>query len=215
MDNRVRPVAIAYAHPGTVRAEFADSLFTLLSRYRVQSRICLGSGPRIATTRNNLVRHFLNDTTAPWLWMLDADMQFTPDCLDRLLQAGKHYKVVSGLCFARNDSDTVYPTLYRRDDDGVIQKVPEYPENELIEVDGTGAACLLIHRSVLTEIARKYPEPYVWYEDTAEGGREIGEDITFCLRAKEVGFPVAVHCGVKVGHVKSKVFGENDYRSRS
>lgn len=208
-DRSVLPVAVAYAHPGTVRAEFADSLFGLLARYRVQSRICLGSGPRIATTRNKLVRHFLDDTSAEWLWMVDSDMTFAPDILTKLLSTNR--KVVGGLCFARNNDGTVYPTLYRRGDSGFLYRMDSYRKDRLIEVEGTGAACLLIHREVLEKIGANHPEPYRWFEDTHDRGREIGEDVEFCLRAKAAGYPVAVHTGIKLGHVKSFVVTEEHY----
>lgn len=203
-------VCVAYAHPGTVRAEFADSLFSLLARYQLQSRICLGSGPRIATTRNKIIRSFLDRTSAQWLWMVDADMTFTPDILERMLDCDQ--QVVGALCFARNDDGTVYPTLYRDNrPDGFIDRVFDYEPDSLMEVDATGAACLLVHREVLEKVGLDNDEPYRWFADEAEDGREIGEDITFCLRVRKLGYPVYVHTGIVCGHVKTKIVTEQDY----
>lgn len=204
----VLPVCVAYAHPGTVRAEFADSLFALLNRYQVKSRICMQSGPRIATTRNNLIRAFLDDTTAEWLWMVDTDMTFEPDVLERLLACD--VPVVGALCFAR-DKDSCYPTIYTQDGKGFIERMYDYPQDELLEVDATGAACLLIHRSALERIGVNNKEPYRWFADTSFEGREIGEDITFCLRCWQLNIPVHVHSGVRVGHIKDVIIDEQTY----
>lgn len=207
----VLDVCVAYAHPGTVRAEFADSLFGLLNGYQVKSRICQQSGPRIATTRNQMVRAFLDDTTAEWLWMVDTDMTFDPDILERLLDCNE--EVVGGLCFARAKGG-IYPTMYRYDEETeFIERVYDYPEDELVSVSATGAACLLVHRSVLEKVGIDNKEPYRWFADTATpDGREIGEDITFCLRCLDIGIPVHVHTGIKCGHIKEVNIDETAYK---
>jgi len=40
-------------------------------------------------------------------------------------------------------------------------------------------------------------------------GRRVGEDLSFCLRARSAGVPVNVHTGVQVGHVKSRMLGKS------
>lgn len=44
------------------------------------------SGANIVTARNRIVRVFLENTDAEWLWMVDSDMTFEMDTLDRLLE---------------------------------------------------------------------------------------------------------------------------------
>jgi GT2 family glycosyltransferase len=36
----------------------------------------------------------------------------------------------------------------------------------------------------------------------------MGEDLTFCLRAAAAGYPIHVHTGVQVGHMKSTTLGK-------
>ncbi len=39
----------------------------------------------------------------------------------------------------------------------------------------------------------------------------IGEDIGFCRRAKEAGFRVFAHAGVRLGHIGNKIYHPNEY----
>ena len=44
-------------------------------------------------------------------------------------------------------------------------------------------------------------------------GISVGEDYTFCLRAKDIGARIFVHTGIALGHVRTVAFGERDYRA--
>jgi hypothetical protein len=81
----------------------------------------------------------------------------------------------------------------------------------MCEVHATGAAFLLIHRSVLTKMGEIYREsPYPWFlEGSVYKGTKFGEDWAFCMRAIEAGFKIHVHTGVKIGHVKPQVLDED------
>jgi hypothetical protein len=79
----------------------------------------------------------------------------------------------------------------------------------------TGAAFLLVHRSVIQGIAdRKYNEAFPWFQETEMSGNPAGEDITFCLRAELLGFPVHVDTSVKVGHHKSQLLTEDLFKAQ-
>jgi hypothetical protein len=58
--------------------------------------------------------------------------------------------------------------------------------------------------------------PGHWYQPieigkgAERGFTEFGEDLSFCLRAKALGFPVYVHTGVKTTHDKGGVFLDED-----
>jgi hypothetical protein len=225
-------VFIAYAHPEQIDAEFHGSLMDLIWADAVGKRRIVGhggyirmsSGPRIAATRNKLVKQFLGrPESAEWLWMVDADMTFTPDIVDRLLaSADKNERpIVGGLCFAGGRGPFAYPTLYRfaKDIHGapLCMRIEDYPRDALLRVDATGAACLLVHRSVFQAILANRPNTaFPWFAEAelpnpAGEAREIGEDITFCMRAAEAGFPVYVDTSIRVGHRKMFVLDEYEY----
>lgn len=237
-------VVIAWIHPGTVDGMFCDSVVgsfmhdTVLGHQRLSKwggQISMRSSPRIAEARSQLVDRFLEAEhflEAEWLWMVDADMTWRDDSLERLLEIADPVDapIVGGLCFAGGSKGPgkgieMYPTIYRlyRKDDGVhIEPVREYPRDSVVKVGGTGAAFLLVHRSVFLRMMQPHdkggfgtypdgrPNAYPWF---AEGhvdhrGMPFGEDIAFCLRAQAMGIPVYVHTGISVGHVKTMVLEE-------
>lgn len=214
-------VFVGYCSPGQVSALFCDSLTNLLLfDHRNHGRILRWggvvsevSGPRIANARTELVDAFLDHPGEPkveWFWMLDSDMVFAPDTLERLLEVAdpETVPIVGGLCFAGNHGGRVYPTLYVRTGNGLeMDRVDDYPPDSLVKVDATGAACLLIHRSVFEAMAEVYPRPYPWFAETATESVQFGEDITFGLRAGSLGFPTHVHTGIEVLHHKTTLVG--------
>ena len=233
-------VVLAWIDPGTVSSRFASSLAYLLQHDAENHGYLLGAGgtinlqtgPRIAEARCQVVDHFGFDqyAFAEWLLMIDSDMVFPEDLLDRLMEVAdpETCPVLGGLCFAGGRSGKMYPTIYKLDQsDGHpwVQPVEDYPENKLLKVGATGAACLLIHRQVLAAMKRPYPKgfgtladgrynPYPWFTEGLIGkdGEPYGEDIAFCLKAFHLGIPVHVHTGIQLGHVKSFILDEQEWR---
>ena len=205
---------IGYVHGGTVRAEFLASLLglhrTRAVRTKVDAVLAAPSGPNISEARNLVCRRFLEETTAPWLWSLDTDMVFTPDTLDRLIAAADPVErpVVGALCYSQDEATgEKRPTLYElveQDGQPGFARYRTWPEDACFPVAATGAACLLIHRTVLEaveKVARDRAAP--WFRESVIGAALVGEDMTFCLRCAAAGIPVHVHTGVRVGHMKT------------
>jgi GT2 family glycosyltransferase len=216
-------VIVAYLHPSDhVGARFHRSLVDLLVRDSFAARrvvagtLDMASGANITTARNSVVRDFLA-TDAAWLWLIDADMDFAPDTLDRLLRSADPVTrpIVGGLCFrVTQEHDnvlTLTPTLYGTNDDTPPRTVVyhDYPRDAVVAVAATGAACLLVHRSVLEamESSGRWRKPWTWFAETLYPDYDdvISEDITFCLRAGSLGFPVHVDTSIEIGHQKSFV----------
>jgi hypothetical protein len=189
--------------------------------------ISLSTGPRIAEARNQIVDTFADKhPKAEWLLMLDDDMTFHPSLLEKLMAVAHPTEVpiVGGLCFAGGRMNDPYPTiaeLVQKGDENEqyasIKWVKDYPRNALVRVGATGGACLLMHRGALGAIGNAYkllpngkPNPYPWFAEGVIGpeGEPWGEDVVFCLRANQLGIPVWVHTGVKLGHVKHHIIDE-------
>ena len=223
-------VVLSYIHPGDVSGAFMEAVLNVVDHdaagpRHIGRRISLRSGPRIASARNSLVRTFLT-TDAEWLWMLDTDMVFQPHTLDRLLDAAnaKRRPIMGALCFGGARGGVVYPTIYRLrqpdEDHGPVECIRDYPPDTILQVDATGCACLLVHRSVLERIAGAarpdgtlcFPEPAPWFSESVYRQHEFGEDWSFCLRAAQLGIPVHVHTGIRIGHIKPAVVDEAAYR---
>ena len=221
-------VCLSWIHPGDVSGWFAMSVANLLSldhrmgQHIVGPRgdvIALQSSPRIAEARNKVIDLFATLEQEPeWLLMIDSDMTFEPDLLERLMAVAhpERVPILGGLCFAGGRVHAPYPTIYRQVDEGgyvSVDRVDEYPRDALVKVGATGGACLLMHRGALAAMKNTYGKdnaPYPWFAEGVVGpkGEPWGEDIVFCLRANAIGIPVHVDTRVKLGHVKTQVIDE-------
>lgn len=192
------------------------------------------SGPRIAEARSQLVDCFFAEPLfegAEWLLMVDSDMVFEANMVERLMEVAdpKETPILGGLCFAGGRSHDPYPTIYRQVElaghDGKsfvgVEPIREYPRDELVRVGATGGACLLVHRQVFIAMSHEHPRgwgtfpdgrknPYPWFVEgtVTPNGEPVGEDIAFCMRADQLGIPIHVHTGVKLGHVKHFILDE-------
>jgi GT2 family glycosyltransferase len=203
---------IGYVHGGQVRAEFCASLLDICLEggTPVDAVLALESGPNISTGRNKLCADFLARPGAPdWLFMVDTDMVLEPDTIDRLIAAADpaEVPVLGGLCWSL-ESGVKVPTMYElvEKDGGVaFARHSRWPDDAVVRVSATGAACLLIHRSALHRVQlHAGDEAAPWFRETAVGPMALmGEDMTFCLRCAAAGIPVHVHTGVKAGHMKT------------
>ena len=203
---------VGYVHGGTVRAEFLASLLAITRRgvTPVDDAIAVGSGPNISRGRNMVVAGFLEDHDAPWLFMADTDMRLPWDTIDRLIAAANPQErpVVGGLCFTENPGgDSPLPTMYEpveSDGELVFARHESWPDDGLVRVTGTGAACLLIHRDALEAVGKLAGDGAApWFRESVIGSSLVGEDLTFCLRCGVAGIPVHVHTGVRAGHMKT------------
>ena len=206
-------VVVGWLHNGHVVGDFCKSLVNLIaaSRQMIYGQI-VQAGSSIVMGRNTVVEQFLG-TEAEWLFMVDSDMTFEPDSLVRLLAAAdpKLRPVVGGLCFGMRNGE-VFPTIFA-ERDGEMYVVKTWPENTVTKVSATGAAFLLVHRSVFVKMAERFAKPCPWFADEVLPSGELrGEDVTFCVRAESLGFPIFVHTGVKVGHVKQHTITEDTFR---
>lgn len=242
------PVVVSTLSPGQMSSFTADSLAALFlhdgclpEQEQVLCRkgggkIMSVSGPRIAETRSQIVDAFLTSPSfegAEWLLMVDSDMVFRPEDFRLVLESADPLErpIVGGLCFAGLTPESMYPTIYgaKRLEDGKLDldKVFDYPRDQLVKVGATGAAFMLVHRRVFTAMSRPHPDGFGTYPDGTpnvfpwfvEGhvdgdGRPFGEDISFCMRAGALGFPIYVHTGARIGHHKSVILTEELFDRR-
>lgn len=165
------------------------------------------SGANISKARNELLRRFLDHTNAEWAWMVDSDMAIAEDTLPRLLCAAEvtGAKAIGALCVMVGEDGPI-PTTFQLGDfsKGEVTRVMlDYPDNTIVQVAATGAACLLVHRSVLEHFRNERPDlNYPWIVEQEITGQWVSEDILFTLRMNHAGFPVFVDCTTHVGHVK-------------
>ncbi|MGH7721500.1 MAG: glycosyltransferase family 2 protein [Candidatus Dormibacteria bacterium] len=219
-------VLLGYLCGNEVTQSFHRSFFDLVGHdlsgaARLQTWAQVRSGVMgLPESRNKLCQQLL-DSDAQWLLMVDSDMGFAPNTLDRLLEAAdpQTRPVVGGLCFAMREatpdgmggmSTFPSPTIlqWQRHSDNVWRFTGQdhYPVNALVKVGATGAACLLIHRSALVQIGGD------WFTRLpTEDGEMQGEDISFCWRLQAEGIPLWIHTGIRTTHFKHLWLAEADF----
>jgi hypothetical protein len=205
-------VLLAFPDAGQVQTACAVSMIATALHSPSLRGVINRSSPRVPSARNYLVQEFL-DSGLDWLWFVDTDMQFPADALDRLLEVADPdaRPVVGGLCFSLKGRE-MCSTLMQKNADGVTYSLAiGWPVNEVVEVDATGAGCLLIHRRVLERMGQAFPSPNRWFADEVHDGVDIGHDIVFCERVKSLGYPVYVHTGVGIGHLKIEQYDFGSY----
>lgn len=227
-------VLIAYVHDGeSVAMSWHESMMALAFQF-VQSEhfgaklpIRYGTGGLIAA-RNKAVDMLLAQDECDWLFWVDTDMGFEPEIIDRLMASADPVDrpVVGALCFINhevvddgmNGKLTVpKPTVFQwaKNPDGRTGFVPDmnYPRDEVVRVDGTGSAAIVIHRSVFEKIRDKNGGNYYGHIVNPESptGDVFSEDLSFCIRCTEVGAPIYVDTGVKTSHAKLRWLSENEF----
>lgn len=220
-------VVVSWMFPEQVSGWFAKSLADLVLYDTTEGSgflrdpersgfIALSTGPRVAEGRNTVIDNFAsNYPEAEWLLMIDSDMTFSGDLLERLMVNADPVEtpIVGGLCFAGGKKGDPYPTVYKliqKDGYANVERVYDYPRDAMVRVGATGGACLLMHRQALATMQGKFAGPYPWFVEGAVGpdGEPWGEDIAFCLRAHALGIPVWVNTSVKLGHMKTHCIDE-------
>ncbi len=226
-------VAVGFLDPGEWSACFGMSLVDLylvdahgprrmVPNGKQLRNQCMAGG--ISAGRNEVAAKFLDDTECEWLWMIDTDMGFGPDTVERLIASADPATrpVVGGLCFKldRESAGAFYgerynilPTAFAWVETPRIvgfAPIPDLPDDTLLEVSATGAACLLVHRSALERVRERYGDH--WFDQATHptGPTTFSEDLSFCIRLAALDIPVYVDTGVGTTHHKGGVFLDRD-----
>jgi GT2 family glycosyltransferase len=233
-EDRAAAVAVAYVYNGhQVAYSWHHSMIELIG-YDLchEGRIIRGGyvamkcgTDGLPDARNKAVKLFLKENLADWLFWIDTDMGFAADTVERLLAAAdpEERPIVGGLAFTQKEEEPdgmggwrcrAAPTVFDWTvlDDGQMGFSVrwKYPPDQLVRVAGTGAACLLVHRSVFERIEAEYG---TWYDRVPNTTTKqvVSEDLSMCLRAGALDIPVHVHTGVKTTHQKTLWLAEDDY----
>lgn len=158
--------------------------------------------------RNSLARKAIVEGFDRVLW-LDSDMEFQPDLYKRLkedLDEGRD--LVSGLYVTRKG--TIKPVIfeecgYKHMGGNEVKPLAttyyEYPKDQIFEISACGFGGVLMNVSLIKEVEAKYGLPFAPMLG-------FGEDISFCMRAKELGYKLWCDSRVKMGHIGLTMFTE-------
>lgn len=183
-------------------APFAQSLATL---NRVgDCMVGFQIGSLVYDSRNNLARRAIASEADMVLW-LDSDMVFNPDTLQRLIETKEKTgaAIVSGLYFRRVPpfSPVLYDRLSMRDKRCEWSEFDTIPD-EPFEVGGCGFGCVLMDTDVLVDVFARKGDLFGPLNGT-------GEDLSFCIRARECGHNIICDPTISLGHVGTTVINRD------
>ena len=152
--------------------------------------------------RNTLARQAISEGFDRVLW-LDSDMDFSPDLLTALsADMDDEHELVSGIYFKRKAP--IKPVFYKevgyyhsKEDESVTPiAVPfeDYPRDSLFEVQGCGFGGCLVSVDLIKRVTDKYGLPF----SPILG---FGEDLSFCVRARDIGAKLWCDSRIKLAHV--------------
>ena len=182
-----------------IEADFVDCLTELVRRHGQDVEVKYLKASLVYDARNQLAKYAREKGGFDYVLWLDSDMTFEPDLLDRLIEDIEGRQAVTGLCFGRRPpfKPCIYNVLDVEQNGQLITPKAEnwfdYPRDRIFEVEGCGFACLLMKTEVL-EAMGIYGVPFF----PVAG---LGEDLTFCWRARKL--DIRFHCDsrLKIGHI--------------
>ncbi len=165
-----------------VKPKTAESLMNLIAHSQHEYKIIVSTrGYTTAENRNWITAEAVN-AGCEYLFMVDDDMIYEPDTLERLLEHDKD--IIGGL----------YYTKYE-----VQEPVLEYLDKKegLFEVKAMGGGLLLIK----CDVFRKVPQPWYGYVTNDNGSIKMSNDWFFCYKARDNGFKVWCDSTITAKHI--------------
>lgn len=205
-------VAICIPARGQMEVTTAFDL-TMMSAYMASKKnidlnVYTSQGTLIFDQRNSLVRTAVEEK-CDYILFIDADMRFPKTTLERLLA---HNKDIIGV----NATTRMMPPKptarnIQINDDGSVDWLEVFSNKEkgISKVDAIGCGVMLIKTSCLKNI----PQPHFYFEQLLKG-KLLGEDIYFCIKAKDAGIDTWVDhdLSMEIGHVGSYTYGWDDIK---
>ncbi|MHC1788777.1 hypothetical protein [Solidesulfovibrio sp.] len=208
------------------------ALKDLLNRAKIPFRLLTPCHESLITrARNSIANAFLRDEAATHLLFIDADIEFDPRMVTRLLGADKDVVCgvypVKGLDLSRvmgQPAGTPVPVAEAVSLDYAVKVKPgcTVDEQGFLEVEYAATGFMCIRRAVLTRLAEAYPELLYRFACTNEAAAEnyaffdtlidpgsrnyLPEDYAFCKRWHDIGGQVHVSVLGRYAHIGTRPY---------
>ena len=198
-----KKILIAVPCMDMVHASFAQSLASLNKVGQCMVNFSVGS--LIYDSRNKLAAKAMKEEADYILW-LDSDMVFSPDLLEKLIEDDKD--MVSGIYFRRTSpwNPVIFKDSELKDSRLEWTDYVEYPKETLFKVAGVGFGCVLMKTDILFDMVGRFGD---WFSPLYNSG----EGLSFCYRAKELGYEIWCDSRIKCGHMSHQMITEDFYKA--
>ena len=174
-----------------------------------ETAVAYQMGSLIYTSRNELAAKAVQ-IGADYVFWLDSDMVFEADTLRRMYKTltENNLDILTGLYFRRVPpySPVLFDKLEMTDKgcEWTDWKDKPLPEG-LFEVGGCGFGCVLMKTDVFFDVQGKF-------QDMFGPINRVGEDLSFCWRARECGYKIICDPSIICGHVGYAIIDERFYQ---
>jgi len=156
-------------------------------------------GTLVYDARNQIMEYALKKGGFDYILWLDSDMTFEQDLMKRMMESIGDKPMLTGLCFGRRPP--FRPCIFKKlevkqEGLGIMpytENYYDYPRDSIFEVEACGFACVL-QRMDMLEAMSIYGVPFFPIAG-------LGEDLSFCWRAKKSEFSIWCDSSIKLGHL--------------
>lgn len=188
-------ILIAIPSMDEVPVAFAQAL-SMLEKVG-NTAIAFQSGSLVYNSRNDLARRAITMDADYVLW-LDSDMVFEASLLKDMMATMNERNIdfLTGAYFKRVEpySPVLYDKLRLEGNFCNYHNLDEIPSEELFTVEGCGFGCVLMRSEVIFSVLGKHAR-------TFQPINGMGEDLSFCWRARDCGYEIWCDPSIKLGHV--------------
>ncbi len=191
-DNKSLHICFSYPYGNGFDPAFIQSIIGLLlheipklKEERILGSILKKGSCYVDSNRSELAVEFCNDTKDDWLLMIDPDIAFPPNILELLanhITKNPNARIIAGRVNLMNG----LPVFYKITRKGQEHQPFVFSGLKEFDIIGTGIIC--IHREVFKKISEKDKHLYFFQRIISREGFSLGDDFSFCLRAKRAGF---------------------------
>ena len=176
-----------------------------------KSRFSFLSNSTVYNARNMLAKEAIETGADRVLW-IDSDMAFNPDLMERLATDMDEHNLdyVSGIYFKRQlpMQPLIYSEVEFVKEDGATKsktcQFVDYPCNSLFETAGSGFGAVMTSTKLLVDVGKRFGAPFLPFVGM------LGEDLSFCWKARQCGYKLWCDSRVSVGHVGWYTYNEDD-----
>lgn len=167
-------------------------------------------GNQIARQRMDLLELWFDQVKTDWLLWVDSDVVLTAEIVKKLWDAADKMArpVVCGVYFVSKAMEGTLmqpmPALFmdHPTDEYLMNFIHPLPYNEIIQVDSAGMGLVLMHKSVVPVLRKKFPDQSFFAEKDLGRDKFVGEDIIFFRKLKQAGIKLYAHTGALAQHMK-------------
>jgi hypothetical protein len=209
MSDAIRLLIATHTH-GSVTPAYCQSLATataFLAAHGVPHAVMMFEDSLVDRGRDRAAATLL-ESDCTHLLFIDADIEFEPGAIIKLLAAGKD--LVVGAYRKKSDRGEFAISFL----EGADQHLEQCPETGVVKIARAGTGFMMISRAVFERLAAEIPgisykdysnaaDPramHAFFEHIVRDGRRWSEDYTFCERWRGVGGDIWLDPTINLSH---------------